>query len=81
MAQKQDDAEASTPTTLLTGPLVWTSERHSILVNGQKVAIKGINWFGFGTSMACVGRGGKGEASSRLWPWDGAEQRGGTRLV
>jgi hypothetical protein len=57
MAQKQDDSEASPPT-LLTGPLVWTSEHHSILVNDQKVAIKGINWFGFGTLMACVGGGG-----------------------
>jgi hypothetical protein len=52
MAHPQDDTDATTPpTTLLMGPLVWTSERHSILVNGLKVAIKGINWFGFGTSM------------------------------
>ena len=57
MAQKPDAGAK----TVLTGPLVWTSERHSILVNGQKVAIKGINWFGFGTWLGCgkVGWGGR----------------------
>jgi hypothetical protein len=50
MAQEPDEGDATPPTTLLTGPLVWTSEG-CILVNGREVAIKGINWFGFGTSM------------------------------
>ena len=76
MAQKQDAGAK----TVLTGPLVWTSERHSILVNNQKVAIKGINWFGFGTWLGCgkVGWGGRRRLGAlRL----GVEQRGCRRYI
>ena len=68
MAQKPDAGAK----TVLTGPLVWTSERHSILVNGQKVTDQTLEGLSAGMWKGGMGR----QASScRSWAW--VEQRGG----
>lgn len=53
MAQ-QEAAAAADPQSLvevLTGPLVWTSERRLVLVNDRPFRIKGINWY----EVFCIG--------------------------
>lgn len=38
----------------LKGPLIWTSDRHCVLVNDKQFKIKGLNYFGFETEDNCV---------------------------